>query len=324
MPTNKHAAFRYRAIDHCLTNKNKRRWKLKELLQAVSGHMQSEFGMSYTVGQRTLQGDIKVMRLPRPVGFGAPIVCRLGLYYYADPEFSIEKSPLRPEELALLDEGLSLISQLPALPQAPLLESLLHKLGARGGSPSVIQFEINLLVRGLEWLSPLHKAINNRQTLNIQYHPFNEPSMEILLHPYLLKEWRNRWYVFGRNHEHRLWNLALDRIEDVRVAEEAPYLENDLFDPLRWFDDIVGVSKPEGVEPVEILLETSLPASYYLETKPLHASQRLLEREGEWARFSLRVIPNHELVGDILFYGKEVRVVAPEAVAAMVRARRGA
>ncbi len=323
MPTNKHAAIRYRAINNCLTNRTKRRWTPQELLQAVSGHLQSEFGVEFTLSRRTLQEDLKVMRAARPTGYGAPILCRGGYYYYADPEFSIEKSPLRPEELALLDEALSLIGQLPALPHAHLLQSLLHRLGGQAVARPLIQFEINHAVRGLEWLSPLHQAIVAQQALYIHYTPFTEPPLRILLHPYLLREWRNRWYVFGRNADNRIWNLALDRIDRIEPAKRVPFLKNDLFDPRSWFDDIVGVSRPEGAAPVEVLLEVDMPASYYLETKPLHPSQQLLRREDASAVFRLWVIPNHELVGDILSYGKALRVLAPDLVAEMVQARRG-
>jgi predicted DNA-binding transcriptional regulator YafY len=63
--------------------------------------------------------------------------------------------------------------------------------------------------------------------------------------------------------------------------------------------------------------------SHYLETKPIHHSQRLLERDDNRARFSIRVIPNPELLGDLLFFGGELKVVEPDHVRTMLEKRKG-
>lgn len=82
MPTNKHASFRYRALDQCFTHRGHRKWTLNELVEEVSRLLREAFGAGTTLSKRTIQGDINVMRSPRPRGFGAPIVCRQGLYFY--------------------------------------------------------------------------------------------------------------------------------------------------------------------------------------------------------------------------------------------------
>lgn len=327
MPTNKHASFRYRALDQCFTNRGHRKWTLDELVEEVSRLSREAFGAGTTLSKRTIQGDINVMRSPRPRGFGAPIVCRLGLYYYKDPAFRIDKIPLGAEELDLLRDAVALLRQLPGLPQLPVVELLLQRLSGGNGpeslSPAIIQFETNPAVQGLEWLAPLYQAIARRRVVRIDYHSFLEEPAQILLHPYLLKEWRNRWYLFGRNADDKLWNLALDRMHGVEVAGDVAYRDNDLFDPETWFSDLVGVTKPEGARPVEVLLETTYLPSRYLDTRPIHPSQRLLFQEGDRYRFSLRVILNYELVNEILRYGNELRVLAPAELQEMVAQRMG-
>lgn len=326
MPTNKHASFRYRALDQCFTNRGHRKWTLEELIHEVSRLLQEEFSVDTTVARRTIEGDINVMRSPRPRGFGAPIVCRRGLYYYSDPDFSIERMPLAREEINLLREAAALLRQLPGMPQLPVLEMFLQRLSGGNGvealSPAFIQFETNPAVQGLVWLGPLYHAIAQRQVLRISYQPFTDDPLEVLLHPYLLKEWHNRWYVFGRNADDRLWNLALDRIRDVQPDLSIPYRNNDLFDPQTWFDDMVGVTKPDGAQPVTVLLSLSYLSSRYLETRPLHPSQQFLRQEGERYLFSLRVILNPELVNELLRFGKDLEVLAPPALQAMVAEKR--
>lgn len=327
MPTNKHASFRYRVLNQCFTNRGHRRWSLEELVREVTQYLQVEFGAGLAVSQRTIQGDINVMRSARPRGFNAPIVCRQGLYFYSDPDFSIEKTPLGREELDLLREAVALLRQLPGMPQLPALEMLLQRIGSNGGlnslSPAFIQFETNPAVKGLEWLGPLYKTIAEQQVLNVHYQPFTEEALDIILHPYLLKEWRNRWYIFGRTEQDRLWNLGLDRIRNVSIEKGIVYKSNDLFDPETWFNDIVGVTKPDNAQVETVEFETSYLPSRYLETRPIHPSQRLLRQEHDRFIFSLRVFLNYELVNELLRLGSDLKVMGPPALVEMVKERRG-
>ncbi|MEZ4942147.1 MAG: WYL domain-containing protein [Saprospiraceae bacterium] len=327
MPTNKHAAFRYRVINQCLTNRGRRKWTLNDLVQEVSRCLYEEFGTEASISKRSIQGDINVMRSPRPRGFSAPIVCRQGLYFYSDPNFSIDKSPLGQHELKLLRETVGLLAQFPGMPQLPALKALLTRIDGKNHladfSTSYIQFETNPAVQGLEWLGALYRAIVDQKVLSIRYHPFTDPPLNILLHPYLLKEWRNRWYIFGRNSAGQLWNLALDRIRGIHSEPATAYLPNNLFDPATWFADMVGVTKPDGAEPVAVRFATTYLNARYLETRPIHPSQRLMDQDGDRYEFSLRVIINPELVNELVRFGRELEVLAPENLKEMVAVRLG-
>lgn len=327
MPTNKHASFRYRTLNQCFSNRGRRKWSLEELVQAVSRYLQEEFSPDLSVSQRTIQGDINIMRSGKPRGFDAPIVCEQGLYFYSDPNFSIEKNTLGREELNILREAVGLLRQLPGMPQLPALEMLLKRVDGNNRlsslSPAWIQFETNPAVHGLEWLGTIYKAIAEQQVLQVHYHPFTEEPLDILLHPYLLKEWHNRWYIFGRNAKDQLWNLALDRIQHISILDQVAYKENDLIDPETWFNDIVGVTKPDNAQAVDVQFEASYLSSRYLETRPIHSSQRLIPQEGDRYRFSLKLILNQELVNELTRFGNDLKVLGPSALQEMVEARVG-
>ena len=81
MPTNKHAAFRYRVLNQCFTQRGRQRWTLDELVDAVSRALQEAFGNELQVSRRTIQGDLNILRSERPRGFAAPIKCRHGRYF---------------------------------------------------------------------------------------------------------------------------------------------------------------------------------------------------------------------------------------------------
>jgi len=325
MPTNKHASIRYRILNQCFSNRGHRKWTLEALVEEVSRILQEDFGADMTISKRTLQGDLNIMRSEKPLGFNAPIVCRQGFYFYSDPNFSIEQNALGREEQDILREAVGLLRQLPGLPQLPALEMLLKRVNNTSPlnviSPAWIQFETNPAVHGLEWLGTIYKAIAEQQVLLFEYHPFTEGPLAILLHPYLLKEWHNRWYIFGRNAEDKLWNLALDRIQHISKQEQVEYQPNDLFDPETWFNDIVGVSKPENAQAVDVQFETSYLSSRYLETRPIHPSQQMIQVKDNRYRFSLKVILNHELVNELVRFGNDLRVIGPPDLVERVEGR---
>ncbi len=320
MPSNKNAAFRYRVLNDCFTRPGRRRWTEKELHEEVTRQLQEHFGDRMSISRRAIQGDIALMRSDPPRGFGAPIVVKEGKYFYDDPDFTISRFPLSLGETALLRDAFALLRQFPGLPQLPVLEALVRQsvagMDLELPNQSVIQFENSPPAMGLSWLEPLYGHIRRREALEVRYQPFAPPGeVVVVLHPYLLKEWRNRWYVVGRNEsENQVWNLALDRIADVRPAG-IPFRPNDLFDPIGWYLDIVGVTRPQGAVPVRIKFRASAAVAGYILTKPIHTSQQTVRKEPSGSMtFSLRVIPNPELIGELRRFGPEVEVLSPESV----------
>ena len=104
-----------------------------------------------------------------------------------------------------------------------------------------IDFEKNNSLTGLNYLNDLYQAILNQQPLSLKYRSFKARSAAtFVFYPYLLKEYRNRWFVFGSKKNTRmLYNLALDRILELAPAKDEPYYGNSNFDPSTFFDDIV-------------------------------------------------------------------------------------
>lgn len=315
MPTNKHAAFRYRVLNTCF--RRLRRWTLDDLVEEVGEQLHEAFGIRTGVSKRTIQSDINLMRSAPPRGFEAPIVVEDGAYFYEDRNFSIENKPLTEGDIAAIKEALAVLRQFNGLPQFRALADTLNRMEGRVKFPdkTLIQFETNEQAAGTEWLELLYQSALNSVALNVTYHPFiaDEP-YQITFHPYYLREYRNRWFAFGLNDAAEvIHTLALDRIKAIKPSRKR-FCPNTLFDPDAYFRDLVGVTRPVGAEPVEIVWETTVLLSKYLETKPLHPSQRLLRRDDHSAEFSVRVIPNYELYSELARFGKALRVLRPEAL----------
>lgn len=181
-------------------------------------------------------------------------------YRYEDLHFSINNQPLNDSEAEQIKSALQIISRFSGTPQferinemIPMLES---KFGLIERENEIISFESNIDLKGLDFLTPLFNAIVNERVLSINYKDFKtlEP-YQITFHPYYLKQFNSRWFAFGLNADNQIqnWNLALDRIESLSETDFKYQPSN--MDWEDYFFDIVGVTRPEGVDVKEIVLK---------------------------------------------------------------------
>lgn len=157
-------------------------------------------------------------------------------------------------------------------------------------------------------------SIVHKQAVRIMYQSFNatEPT-EYIFSPYILKEFRNRWFLFGcKVSDHRLYNLALDRIASVE-PHDTPYYENPDFDSERFFDDVIGVSKNLHDTPRRVKFWANAEQSKYIKTKPLHPSQKLKSENPEDGScvFQIEVCINFEMYSVFMSYGPGLKIIYP-------------
>lgn len=322
MAQNKGAIVRYRAIDRCLRSKHGK-YDIEELRAACADALYDAFSEHMSVSRRQIYDDLNHME--SNAGYCAEIEhYRDGkkMYYrYTDPNFSIEKVPVTPEEMDQLKETILMLNRFKGMPHFEWMEEILSKLEdkfhLKGAEDSVIGFEQNLDLKGLENITPLFGAIGNKQVLNIRYKSFkkNKP-ITCELHPYFLKQYNNRWFLFGWNTEfNAITNFALDRIEAVShmLGEYKPKPAGLDFD--EYFDDVVGVTIPKGK--VEHIVMHVAPDRYpYIKNKPLHPSQHNYNKE---FRVTIDVIPNNELIALLLSFGSQLEVLEPQNVREMMK-----
>jgi predicted DNA-binding transcriptional regulator YafY len=160
--------------------------------------------------------------------------------------------------------------------------------------------------------------------LDVSYQDFKSPEpYPVLFHPYYLKQYNGRWFVFGYDeHTDQIRNLALDRIQEFVKTTKA-YRKTDIIwenEEEGYFDDIIGVSKPyEGeIQNIELLFD--IDRAPYVETKPIHPSQSS-SRVEKGLIVKLKVIPNFELEQQILSFGESVKVISPQFLAEKIQSR---
>lgn len=191
-----------------------------------------------------------------------------------------------------------------------LVVKLEDKLNLRGVSHSVVGYDENKDYTGLEWFQDLFNAIINKTVLHVQYKSFNDVSFDWTIHPYYIKEYNNRWFLFGLNEEKgAIFNIPLDRIWDLEQVHKD-YIPSEI-DFETYFDDIVGVSVFQ-VKKETIRLQFSQHRFPYVTTKAIHQSQRILDYEN--CIIEITVVPNNELESLILSFGKDVEVLSPATI----------
>ena len=320
MPANKHALIRYRKIDQCLCNRS-RRWTLKDLTEACSEALWEYEGIEKRVSVRTTQLDIQQMRSGK-LGYEAPIVVRDRKYYtYSDPEFSIFKPDISASELTKLSETLDLLRQFNGFRHFEEIESIVQRLRnkievALKKRAPVIDLDRSESFTGLEFIDPVYQSILKQQVLSIHYHPFYRSSpSRILIHPYLLKEYNQRWYVIGfSDRRNKITTLALDRFKSCLPVPAEEFRENIYFSAENYFRDVVGITVDRDSPVTTVRLRVLPEMIPYVLTKPLHHSQEIESSDETHCIIRLSVRINNELKELIRGLGKHIVVLEPDTL----------
>ena len=203
-------------------------------------------------------------------------------------------------------------------------QDLLDMKAKRQKGEQVISASLDRILTNIEYLPSLYVAITNKTVLEIDYKTFQEEELTLMFHPHYLKEYNGRWHLFGhvegREPEYG-YNIALDRIQSrPRERSIVEYVPAPKYFYDEFFKDIVGVShKMDALKEHIVIRARSLYIYKLMDTKPLHQSYTVVRpfaqyEDGEYAEFSVDVVPNNEFYGRILQMGAGLEVVSPESV----------
>lgn len=318
MPINKNALIRYKILDACFRNRQ-RKWTLDMLVDKVSDALYEYEGISKGASVRTVQYDIQMMRSDK-LGYNAPIIVVDKKYYtYEDPKYSITNLPISHADMQQMSEAVELLKQFKGFEHFKNLHEVVQKLEdhvytTSGKQAAIIHFEKNDRLTGIHLLDPLYKAIQDRKVLFIEYKSFKAEKANVFtFHPWFLKEYKNRWFLFGiKGNSENILNLALDRMITVDIAENLKYRPTKIGSIDEYFKDVIGVTVSLNVRPVIVKLWVDAGNAPYVETKPLHHSQEISERNDDGSiLLIIKVQHNFELEREILGFGASIKVIEP-------------
>lgn len=332
MPSNKNAFNRYLILDELLSDRY-HNYSIEDLTNILEVRLAKDGFQG--VSRRCVEKDIVYLE-------NEPIFAEIERYKsetgkrcvrYADPTFSIFNKKLSNEERNLLCEVLETIGQFDGLDNFEWLEDFKSKLGVNEHE-KIIYFSNNPYLKNSNLLGMLFSYIANKVVVHLTYCPFGEDELkEIDLHSYFLKQYNNRWYVIGAaDTDGKILTYALDRIIKVDPLPGLRYrpCTEDLTER---YEDIIGITYYEKEPIEEIIFWASDDARGYIDTKPLHGSQRVIKEDGsaelrsmypslEKGKFySIDCILNYELIRELCSFGPDVIVLTPEHIQKAIRSR---
>jgi predicted DNA-binding transcriptional regulator YafY len=325
MPIGKHPFMRYKIINACLTNKRKPYPTIEEIKHALA--MQD-----FRVGRRAIENDLEAMRYDKRLGYKAPIAyCRTNRgYHYTDPDYTIDKLPLSADEIEAFEvivesfkrfRGAKVLSQVEGMFDK-LDKVVMQQLKTKKTAINypVVNFENVPYAKGIEHFDKLYKSIIRQQPLLITYKRFDKDiASEHVFHPYLLKEFKFRWYLLGYSEKRGgKLILALDRIEKITANQKIAFKPYKGIDVQKYFDHTIGVTiNNQGIK--EVKLWFSVSQGNYMKTQHLHATQQIVSDDNTGMVATFQLIPNYELVQTILAFGPEVKVIEPLSLQEQVK-----
>lgn len=308
MPKNKNAYLRYRIIDQCLRNDFKY-FNRDSLADRVS----EKLGIS--VSKYTIDKDLKALHDE----FDAPIKFDKfkNRYYYSEP-FSLENVELDEDEKNVLNASIAVLDILKDTKYAESFKSIIQRLSAESKDyeeESIIEFEHSENMPGIDLFDRLYEAILNEETLLITHEVYGKDIKEHIISPYLIKEYRNRFYLIARKHNYDslelIYSFGLDRIKSIKRSNEL-YRRTKEFNPKTYFKHSLGITRKLFEEPIELELKFSSVNIPYVLSKPLHSSQKIIKQTKDYLIVSIKVYESDELNMAILSYGSGVEVLSPK------------
>ena len=335
MPVNKDALKRYRIIDRLLSDPN-HDYTTDDILTRVNRECDS-------VSKRMIQKDIKALEEE----FGKKVVRNVagrGTVKYEDQSEPLFYQELTWEEEEILREVLRSIGQFDGLDNFTWLEVLKKKLEMKDEAKQApfISFSKN---EGLQipktLLGRLFDAISKKKVIKVTYTPFNQSGRYLIVHPYQLKQFNDRWFLlccpvatneYPFNPEFIL-TLALDR-----MSGKFDFLDDEKFfecvvDLKSRFDEIIGVTLYQDKELEDIYFAVSPKSVDYIRTKWLHTTQIELDHESQlyfkgkypmlsdFTFFSIQCRENPELYAKFASYLSDIVLVEPTYMKDQLRER---
>jgi predicted DNA-binding transcriptional regulator YafY len=167
--------------------------------------------------------------------------------------------------------------------------------------------------RGFEHFELFAKACREQIPVSFVHYAYRKRRFTtVFLHPFLIKEFDNKWYLFGYSEKHgAVRHFGFDRIFSPLLLQK-PFSTFDQTQTFEVLANSYGVFPIPEAKKQRIKLGVSSLATHYFEAYPLHRSQVLNKAADGSAELILELVPTIELSRLILWHGRHVQVLSPE------------
>ena len=169
----------------------------------------------------------------------------------------------------------------------------------------------------------LIRAINQNRQIQFRYIKHETADVNVSaevprlrsLHPILLREVADSWYVIGYDETTaKERTFALDRMSDLILTDDSCAVPSTVLTNVsELFEHIYGITDNSG--PVEeIMLSFSPLFGRYVKAKPIHQTQEVVSDTDVECVVRLRLAPNRDLLMHLRSYGDHVKVLQPQSL----------
>lgn len=317
MNLGKSAFRRYKVIDGLLRNPMKRYPTKQEIIQACL------YKLGYEPSGETIQKDIANMKEPYPEGFDAPIhyCARNKGYEYLDSNYSLSGIALGEDEIETIADAVDLIRLIGGSRLSNQFNSAVEKLlsatlesrNSIQNKRPILQTMVAPISRGFQYFDLFYQACKEREPLSILHFSYAKRKFtHTILHPFLIKEFDNRWYIIGFSELHgSLRTFGLDRISDPLKVKKR-FISTNHAEIDSYLNDIYGVYPIPKAKKTKIRIEVDEIGTHYFQAYPLHESQVIKKDEFGTSDIIFDLIPSYELARFFISLGSQVQIVSPK------------
>ena len=276
---------------------------------------------------------------------------RLVRYKYPLQNFSIRNLPISPVEAMHLNSVLEMLSRLKGLPQHKGLEEAISSLQKIHNVElkQIVEFENSnsdkINNKFSIFYGPLYDAIISNKVIRVKWFSFEKGETRAVVHPYLLKQYNQRWYLIGYSEKNNIrlesgktlngiLNIPFDRMISFSDEEPIQYMEEKFVEPQSivtkdltiqkilnswssgihrvedFYKNLVGVTFTEG-GPQIIKFRVTDKLKPYIQSKLLHKTQTPIQNDNT---FTINVHINYELKSLIRSHGVGLEVLEPQSL----------
>lgn len=165
-----------------------------------------------------------------------------------------------------------------------------------------------------DFLPTIISAMKEGKTLRLKYKAFWQDTRKVILsEPYCIKQFKQRWYLLGRNVQvDRLLIYALDRILEIEKEENMKFKMASCFSAKEHFATAYGIITGDETPKETVVLRVTDWHAHYLRSLPLHHTQAEKESSDGYCTFEYHLCPTLDFQQEILSMSAFVEVLSPQ------------
>ncbi len=316
MPINKSAYRRYQIIDKLVRNKMKRFPTMTEIIDACWEKLKID------TSPETIQKDIAKMRESPPEGFDAPIYYdyKGKGYAYSDPDYELGGVSLTDIDIETIRESIEFIQTIGGSRISEKFNHAMEKIlstslefSTENTKQAILQTMNPPRSRGFEHFDLFYQACREKTPVSLVHYSYKKRNFSALtIHPFMIKEFENKWYVMGFSEKHnQIRTFGLDRVFDPFLLKKK-YIPVEKSTREKEAHDYYGVFPIPNQKKQGVKIHVSALVTNYFEAYPIHESQLIKKEESGSSIISYNLIPTLELTRLFLSHGYHVKVIEPK------------